>query len=151
MSESNQQDQAIASDDRFNSFIICDEVSRFTKNMYYITLDKEFIFVTKCATYCTTAYKENCVLLTDCDEQNIISLLKIKAIFINKSYEKAIFYGKLMKMFYNATLLLYENQDEIETSYGVAELHRLLLSKPIQIFEKKKKQYFSPISSHICD
>lgn len=143
LANNHQQDQAVILKNSYSYFITSKNVQNLTQNMFNINLDPDFIFVSKQISFLNTVYKENDIVLINCDEEKILDFIKIVAIFINKSYTEAIVYGKLIKMIYNESLILYENLIDQETSYSKIKLNKILFPKPVNFFEQKNKLYYS--------
>lgn len=136
LSENHQLMQVGLFEDRFQLFISSDNVLDLTDSMFNITLPNGFCFVSKKIVYFNTIYKENDFVLVNCNELGNIEILQINAIFLDKSYQNAVFYGKTIKMFYNENLCLYENFSEKCGPYSICHLEKLLVKKPLHLLKK---------------
>lgn len=148
LSRNHQEAQCRMFEDRFNIFIICNDAQNLTENMFNLNLPNEFSLVTKKMSYMNTNYDEGDYILINADQQKNIQVLIIKAIFLNKSYNKCIFYGNLIKMCYNENLNLYESV-ATENSYTSISMEDILLIKPLHILKYKNKHFFSPNCAHL--
>lgn len=146
LSEKHQVMQASLFESRFNSKIECERVEKLTSDMFNVAWPSEFVFVTKKILYLNTVYKASDYVVVSCNNQAEIDVLIINAIFVNHSYEKAIFYGVILKMWYNENSLLFESFN-LEKSYCLIELTSIIVKKPVNILKQKNTFYFSPLST----
>lgn len=110
--------------------------------IYNVRIPKEFVFIAKNISYINTIYKENDSVIIHSDEQNNIDVLIIQAIFLNKSYDEAIFYGTTMKMWYNQDLILYQSYDSEKVDSWV-RMKELLHTKPLRMHKYKRHFFIS--------
>lgn len=140
--------QSTLYEDRFQFNIVSDNTLKFNQDVYNVQIPPNFLFVSKKMQYFNTIYKDNDFVITNYFENGNILVLVINAIFIDKDYNNAIFYGKTIQMWYNYQSLLYESiKNDNDTLYSLCYLQHILINKPVNVLIHKNKHYLSPFEN----